>query len=1645
MVVMQAQPQLRRKEICAKPPAKGLWLPLLLRFGSSVVPVKGLADSGAECSIILGPGLIPPQLLSVAKCPLSLKGAQGVEIRGGSHGAVATISLSVVEGRDPKVYEFPPTFVIEAEVGPIAIIGYAFLKRYCLAIDCSSDCLRPAPKVRPKPVPQGLVTPLDTPTPKGCTTPTPTACSRVQCVDFRRAFGEGACGCGDSPCTTSTPSLVPVPLPPPPSLPLPLEPRSSLEVSSGIHPEVPTETSQVRDGVPKLLCTGYSGSEATNPLACGWARQQARGQPLGAEGDWQVFSLPERPSHSAPHLETQPVTEGHSVGPLAPPSPAPSPCDPLTPLGLQPLPPAIPPSDPVDTENSTHKKTFFSESTTPTPEVCEFELCGSVVNEVYFCTSGGEDSDCVSDQELSDEGYSSDSSADSEKTKTKTPISRPPDSFADGWGFLKPHGGTQQERLLAPVLPLAPEPLAGDRLTVPLQPPNSVPSAPLTHPQVDPIFRPGGPPIFTPSKKETWHSDLPEITLRNLRASRLDAGGQKFLRKAAAVDSLTPMERRAHRHTYHRKMRPWHTETYAVTPELREQIMEWAGYDSVSRADFVDCFADKYNHQFPKFFHKGIDAFTQNWGKGDMLSWINGPFSRMAQVVQKIILAGAKGVAIVPVWKAHSWFWSLGEVTLDWWDLPPEIPVFQDNSGRKFPQRAGWSTRVVPFDASAHEPPTPPSQTPETPPPHQPKTPYNRNIHSVIESDFTDPRCKEYREKLIQEFEDVFTFKLPSSVDPLDRGPPDISIHKISMKPDARPKKVPPFRALGLREAAMRALVQKFQDRGMLRPVPDGNSAWASRAFVVPKPGGKWRLVIDYRYLNTQILDENHPIPNMEDLLVKQGKHAIWTIFDLEDGFHQMHVHPDSRQYTTFVTPFGAFEWLVLPMGIKTAPSAFQKMVAYCLGDLTADGIPIEPYIDDILLGTSPDPDNPPTSLQPSCSTSSPSTPQPIRITVRRPEVPEAKSKSLGIRFRARRPEGCDSHPSQVSFREPISETISAIPVVSGPHPSEVPPATAPPPTPTPLKLPPLSIIEKHFHELRHVFLCLRRHKLTVKMEKCHMFQLRVRFLGHILEQGVRRPDPAKWAAIGRWHHEDIKTATAMKSFLGLAQWYSIYIKNFSEYAAPLSDALHLPDEFKSRKLKKPGPEEGIPQPPLAEVLADRAARQKERAKAAKKVKIVWTPKMIECFNALKNGILQDAFLQIPDPYMPFVMWVDACDYAVGGALEQEDPDRPGHWRPVAFFSKKLSGKAKKDSDGKNALGQIGWDPREKETYAILCGLIKFEPWIGNSQVTIKSDHQSIQWWHTTAFGSAPMGRRARWHQFFSKFSLEIVYVPGPEQVLGDVMSRWAYPASTAVTDCTMHGSVADHQDWDDYVNDEKKWADQQVTFLSSSLASLGEQPNPLLCTESRVRALKRQAHLSTLCDQVAAQMVPLRAPRESAYIRAGSIAKLPPDIAVLFRDWSAEYAACPHLKGMYAALLAGPENSSGERPPTQTFTMPRGHYLHKGVLRAAGKVLVPSSLQVAVIKACHTYSHGGIDKVCELVRRKYTLPGLTNLRYKVKEVIADCAVCAQAKPRTGKGPGGLHHWPIPEYPFSSLAMDFTEVDPCKVGEEVYDYIFVIV
>ena len=75
------------------------------------------------------------------------------------------------------------------------------------------------------------------------------------------------------------------------------------------------------------------------------------------------------------------------------------------------------------------------------------------------------------------------------------------------------------------------------------------------------------------------------------------------------------------------------------------------------------------------------------------------------------------------------------------------------------------------------------------------------------------------------------------------------------------------------------------------------------------------------------------------------------------------------------------------------------------------------------------------------------------------------------------------------------------------------------------------------------------------------------------------------------------------------------------------------------------------------------------------------------------------------------------------------------------------------------------------------------------------TDHKSLESWYKEDLCTlpGPLGRRARWHEFLSRYHMEVVYEPGKDNTVADGLSRWAYPAGLA-DDTNFCSSDADQK-----------------------------------------------------------------------------------------------------------------------------------------------------------------------------------------------------------------------------------------------------------
>ena len=95
-----------------------------------------------------------------------------------------------------------------------------------------------------------------------------------------------------------------------------------------------------------------------------------------------------------------------------------------------------------------------------------------------------------------------------------------------------------------------------------------------------------------------------------------------------------------------------------------------------------------------------------------------------------------------------------------------------------------------------------------------------------------------------------------------------------------------------------------------------------------------------------------YPLPSVSDLYAKLGKAMFCSKINLKAAYHQISMHPNSIDATTFICEFGLYEFLSMPTGISSDPAWFQSFINGVLREfLIQDTLGV--YLEDIILFSS--------------------------------------------------------------------------------------------------------------------------------------------------------------------------------------------------------------------------------------------------------------------------------------------------------------------------------------------------------------------------------------------------------------------------------------------------------------------------------------------------------------------------------------------------------------------------------------------------------------------------------------------------------------------------------------------------------------------
>ncbi|CAB3999688.1 Hypothetical predicted protein [Paramuricea clavata] len=217
-----------------------------------------------------------------------------------------------------------------------------------------------------------------------------------------------------------------------------------------------------------------------------------------------------------------------------------------------------------------------------------------------------------------------------------------------------------------------------------------------------------------------------------------------------------------------------------------------------------------------------------------------------------------------------------------------------------------------------------------------------------------------------------------------------------------------------------------------------------------------------------------------------------------------------------------------------------------------------------------------------------------------------------------------------------------------------------------------------------------------------------INVFGYIVSEKAIRPDSTKVEAITNAPHST--TASEVRSFLGLTNYCSRYIPDYSSLTFPL------------RQLTK------------------------------KNVTFHWDHSHEKAFQSLKNAITTSQVLAHYNLTAETKVVVDASPWALGAVLLQKQAD--DNYRPIAYGSRSLA-------DVEQKYGHI-----EKEGLAIVFGCEHFHMYLYGRSFELETDHRPLEHIYKAKLQSKPTSARLeRWRLRLQEYDFHVIYRPGPSNL----------------------------------------------------------------------------------------------------------------------------------------------------------------------------------------------------------------------------------------------------------------------------------------
>jgi len=125
-------------------------------------------------------------------------------------------------------------------------------------------------------------------------------------------------------------------------------------------------------------------------------------------------------------------------------------------------------------------------------------------------------------------------------------------------------------------------------------------------------------------------------------------------------------------------------------------------------------------------------------------------------------------------------------------------------------------------------------------------------------------------------------------------------------------------------------------------------SKWMANVVLVKKPTREIRVCIDFRDLNKAYPKDDFPLPNIDMIIDSLAGYEMLSFMDGFSRYSQIKIKESDQHKIAFITPWGNFDYKVIPFGLKNARATYQRAMKSMFHDFIHKIV--EVYVDDILV-----------------------------------------------------------------------------------------------------------------------------------------------------------------------------------------------------------------------------------------------------------------------------------------------------------------------------------------------------------------------------------------------------------------------------------------------------------------------------------------------------------------------------------------------------------------------------------------------------------------------------------------------------------------------------------------------------------------------